>query len=256
MRICLIAPHQDDEIISSFGYLYSRNRKDEIKIIFATNGDYHGMETARARYYESVESLSLCGIPEEDIYYMGYADTGMRLSHSFLHRLYNLDEQHTLSSAHSDFTYHPAGKKTIHALLNGKEALYTKHNFIADLSGILKCLSPDRIIMPSIYDQHGDHLALSYFMKEHILSRWQKQAFCYLVHTDNDLIWPPRKCSEWTRPEIVPESCWNSRIRIPLYADVVEMKKQAILCFQSQKPASYHNFLLEFAKAEEFFLQA
>jgi len=54
-----------------------------VSVIFATNGDYKGRETGAIRAQESIKALSRIGITKGDIYFMGYADTGMRPTRSF-----------------------------------------------------------------------------------------------------------------------------------------------------------------------------
>lgn len=60
MNILIIAPHQDDEILSSCLLIQSRLRAgDEIFIAFATNGDRYGLDMGMRRYQESVRALQL-----------------------------------------------------------------------------------------------------------------------------------------------------------------------------------------------------
>ena len=43
MRILLIAPHQDDEILAAGGLIQKCIKHgDDFLVLFATNGDYHG----------------------------------------------------------------------------------------------------------------------------------------------------------------------------------------------------------------------
>lgn len=60
---------------------------DDFLVLFATNGDYHGFDIAEKRYYESEQALASLGLAKESIFYLGYGDTGMKPSHSFLKRM-------------------------------------------------------------------------------------------------------------------------------------------------------------------------
>lgn len=253
MNIALLAPHQDDEIISSFGLLHTLSKKHNISVIFATNGDFLGRQTARRRYEESIAALSLCSIPTQNIYYMGYADTGMPKELSFLYNLYEKDLNEHVRSACSAYTYHPAGQKTVHFLYFGEEAAYTKNNFITDLNCILSDLRPKLIILPSSYDFHGDHAGIALFFNQYVMPYYSGMTYYYLIHTKDDLCWPNRKTPIWSKPEDMPDNCWRSRKCIALSDKVKESKKEAVLCFQSQLPYEQDAFLLSFVKNEENF---
>lgn len=167
MSTIILCPHQDDEILSSFLLISKLHAIGEkVTVIFATNGDYRGKEEAQVRYMESVQALALCNIDESHILYMGYGDTGMRKEHSFLYRLYHAKPDDIFPSECSYRTYHPAGLETIHHLFHNKEAAYTRAHFTDDLYTVLSLINPDKLIIPSVYDVHGDHSSLASFVKE------------------------------------------------------------------------------------------
>ncbi len=253
MNIALLAPHQDDEIISSFGLLHSLSKNHNISIIFATNGDFYGKETARKRYKESIAALSLCNIAKQNIYYMGYADTGMPKKCSFLYNLYQKELNKLFPATCSKYTYHPAGQKTVHSFFFGEEAAYTKNNFIIDLNLILSTLHPELIILPSSYDSHGDHAGIALFFNQYVLPYYNSMRYYYLIHTRDDLCWPNRNTRIWSKPADIPDSCWKMRKCIAFSDEIRESKREAVLCFQSQLPYSQNAFLLSFVKNEEIF---
>lgn len=148
MRILLIAPHQDDEILAAGGLIQKCIKHgDDFLVLFATNGDYHGFDIAEKRYYESEQALASLGLAKESIFYLGYGDTGMKPSHSFLKRMQFKKNDTLLTSLVSCTTYHPAGKKTVHAMRTGNESFLTKINFLSDLNWFLVHYSPDIIIV-------------------------------------------------------------------------------------------------------------
>ena len=255
MNVTLIAPHQDDEIISSFLYLsYLKKNGSHVTIIFATNGDYRGKEEAKCRFEESCAALQSCGIGINDIYYMGYADTGMRFCHSFLYQLYYEDRESVHATPYSSFTYHPNGGITIHRMFHDTEALYCRDNFVCDLIHILLYFKTDILIMPSIYDFHGDHFALNRFLIDIIKDFPTLKCFTYLIHAGNDNAWPPRRTPIWRRPDIVSIEDWNRRFIISgNYSDVL-LKRNAIAKFKSQLANDTNGFLMSFAKQNEFFI--
>lgn len=132
MNLLVIAPHQDDEILSAFLLMHNVLEKNgTVNILYATNGDYRGIDYAYTRYYESLNALSLLGICEDHMLYLGYADTGMSKEKSFLMRLRSTPEQQ--NSPVSSCTYHPANKETVHSLHTETQAEYTSQNFLDDL---------------------------------------------------------------------------------------------------------------------------
>lgn len=255
MSIVILCPHQDDEILSSFLLLSQlRDSGEDVKIIFATNGDYRGKDIARRRYNESVLALSFCNVRAKDIYYMGYGDTGMRASHSFLNRLYTSDPEQQLYSYCSGYTYHPADQQTIHYMFHGTEPRYSRAHFVEDLNDILHAFFPTSIVIPSTYDAHYDHRALAYFAHEAICG-WDINVHSYLIHSGNDLQWPPRNTDCWKRPAEIPKTMWADRLIIK-NRDASSRKAIAIRCFESQHPNELDGFLLSFSKPEEFFFQS
>jgi len=256
MKILVIAPHQDDEILSSYHYIKQQLQNGaEIKIVFVTNGDYQGPTYAKYRYFESTTVLKKLGLPLDSIYYMGYADTGMRLEKSFLYRLYNASDDAIQQSPFSYKTYHPVGEKTLHAILYGQEAFYTRRNLLADLKNVIYYFNPDTVVLPSQYDFHGDHKAVNYFMND----IFQKDNFhinvmYYLIHGGNDQLWPNFSNKAYLQAKCIPKALWEQRIIIPANAIQRLEKNAAIQKFESQHPNNLNAFLLRFAKEEEFFL--
>lgn len=253
MNITLFAPHQDDEILSSYIYLKKLRQNNHISIVFATNGDYNGKQEALLRYKESVNALGMCGVLENDIYYLGYADTGMRLDHSFLFRLYCSSVDKEYSSLYSSITYHPNNRSTVHKMFFGNECVYSRQSFILDLEYIITYLSPDLIIMPSQYDLHGDHYALSLFIKELIKNISCTTFYTYLIHGEDDKTWPPRGNLPWIKPNKFPLELWEKRIEITASDTEIIKKKAAMQLFSSQLEKDEDGFLMSFCKTKELF---
>ena len=254
--IVLFAPHQDDEILSSCLYLREMKRQGcKVSVVFVTNGDYCGHSGAIVRAEESIIALSLLGIEKDDIYFMGYADTGYHLNSSFLFKLYMSDVNKINPTKYSEKTYHPFGLETVHRFFFGKEALYCGKNLVIDIVEILNHLQPSIIIIPSIYDLHYDHKALAYFFND-ILNIHKKNmlVYSYLIHSGNDLVWPDRNKDFFTRPSSISLSLWNKRYNCKFTIEGAKWKRQIIKIFASQSPEKFNNYLYSFGKVEEFFL--
>jgi LmbE family N-acetylglucosaminyl deacetylase len=258
MNVTLFSPHQDDEILSACLFINELKRRgDNVSIVFATNGDYNGVKAAHIRAQESVNALSLLGVRKEDVFFMGYADTGFQAQTSFLFKLYDShDLYRTYVAPYSIMTYHPLSVKTIHQIAFDKEGLYCKHCFIKDLEAVFSFLKPQLLLVPSYYDHHYDHKALSLFIQEFLIEKEITiPVYSYLVHSGNDLLWPNRENLYFTCPPQISNTFWQNRIVYRFSRKDAEWKKQLIQSFASQSPLSNNGFLLSFAKKEEFYFQ-
>lgn len=254
MKVMIFAPHQDDEILAACGLIQMcRSHGHDVFIVFATNGDYHGAEIARQRYNESREALSQLGIENTNIYYLGYGDTGMHPSHSFLYRLLLLPMDEVLISPISSFTYHPAGMKTVRSLRTGKEGALTKRAFITDIEWCIKTHVPNVLVLPSPFDAHGDHSALALLANISYACNSIPLRLSYLIHGGDDANWPPRATESIVRPQILSTRIWEQRIVLPLTLEQYSLKRRLIEMFHSQQSEDKNGFLYSFARHEELF---
>lgn len=254
MKVLIIAPHQDDEILGTGGLIQKCiEAGDIITILFATNGDFQGSEIAQLRYYESCDALSNLGVMEKQIFYLGYGDTGMRYSHSFLRRLLLADMDTPFETPFSSMTYHPANKETVHVMYTGIESVQTKKTFISDMSWIIRKTNPDLLIIPHPKDRHGDHAAIYAFLK--YIDAFKHIPICmsYIIHGGDDNKWPPRNTTQFTRPPVISPQIWNKRILIPLTKQQQQKKYYSICSFITQLNTDSNNFLSSFSKQEEVF---
>lgn len=253
MRLLVIAPHQDDEILGAYFLMHNVLKSNgTVNILYATNGDYRGKDCARTRYYESLSALSLLGLGEEHMLYLGYADTGMSKEKSFLTRLRNTHKQQC--SPVSSCTYHPADKQTVHFLHKGTQAEYTGQNFLNDLVYAIKLCSPDLIAAPSLFDLHGDHHACALYLQDALkIIKRPVKVLSYLIHTENEQAWPDRKNDFLQPPQKLTGFCWLSVFG---NKEAVSAKMDAVSFFPSQSPSADNYFLYSFAKQNEIFILA
>lgn len=254
MKILFIAPHQDDEIIAAGGLIQKCiNSNDDFKILFATNGDYQGPHMALKRYYESKHAFTFLGGSEDNIFYLGYGDTGMNYSHSFLRRILFEKTTVPLVTPYSYKTYHPSGEKTVHAIRTNFESVFTQQNFLTDLEWFIKKNSPDVLIVPHYSDMHGDHAAIIPLLSKIDVFNQVSICLTYIIHSGNDALWPPRKGNFFTRPSLFTENLWKNRISIPLTPREQSKKSEAIALFVTQLQNDTNHFLSSFSKQEEIF---
>lgn len=254
MKVLFIAPHQDDEILAAGGLIQRLQKNgDRLSVLFATNGDYHGPQIALRRYYESCNALKHLGISSDEIFYLGYGDTGMCDTHSFLGKLRFSSKELPFTTPFSTTTYHPAKQLTVHALRTGEESLLTHGAFLGDLTWFVNQYMPDVLIFPHPNDQHGDHSAISAFLQETNVLAHIPFCLTYIIHGGNDLIWPHRDQKLFLCPPVITEKSWKNRISIQITDTEMQCKIQALRHFKTQISTDTTGFLLSFCKQEEVF---
>ena len=155
-KALFIVPHQDDEINIGCGIIpLLIENKIDVKVVFATNGDYSTRGSRRIR--ECYQSLTKLGVTKENVILMGYSDQHKRENT----HIYNTkDDTVWLSKKGFSETYHPLnGEEWCYK--KGKEHhKYNKDNFINDLISIIDDLKPNAIYTID-FDSHPDHRVLS-----------------------------------------------------------------------------------------------
>lgn len=149
-RVMLIVPHEDDEINVLSGVIEQYTAAgSEVNVVFVTNGD--SQTSGETRINEALRATALYGIPEQNVLFLGYGDTGKEQTT----HLYNATSNELYrSSAGRTHTYgtkeHPAFRSSD----------YTRENLISDLQAALETWLPDTIYCVD-YDAHPDHRATS-----------------------------------------------------------------------------------------------
>ena len=267
-NIMVIVPHEDDEILMAAGIIERAvNEGKRVTVVMATNGDYEGKDkiSGSVRLRETINGLAVLGVPEENVIFMGYADTGMYPTESFLYKLYQEKDENKLYSGHcSKETYGLPEKKDYHSFQYGEPAEYTRKNFKNDLKAIILGEGPDTIFTTSQEDMHGDHSGLFLFVKE-ILSEqtdYQPELYSGVVHSKaGDDSWPERKAEVFSCPLGFDDGTlkWKDRICFPvpgnmMFTDFSNNKKVKALeqHVNALKPDAVE-FLYSFITSEELF---
>lgn len=282
-NIMVIVPHEDDEILLAAGVMEQAvEQKIGVHVVMAGNGDYEGCDeiTGSVRLPETLKGLSVLGIPERNVTFLGYADTGMDKKESFLHQLYDETDENRVHCSHcSNHTYALSGKKDYHTEKYGKPALYTRKHFKQDLGEVILEIRPDIIFTTAEYDMHGDHSGLLLFIKE--ILREQKDYVPVLlsgvVHSNaGDENWPNRSAERkniWDYakgadrmeaflcPKDFDEGLlkWADRISFSVPADMRALdfsknkKACALACHKNAIKEDAVEFLYAFIKSEELF---
>ena len=127
-NILIVAPHMDDEALACGGLIAKLPHKNDIYIIYATDGmkspapiipgrDKISPDLGKARMQESIEAMKLLGVPEHNLHFL------------------------CLPEAHL------------------KKHLSSLRNLLRDK---IRAIAPNQIFVPFRYDRHPDHLAVNH----------------------------------------------------------------------------------------------
>lgn len=260
-RLLIIAPHCDDETLGP-GVLLSRALKAglKVKVIIVTNGDGFTLavdedfftmhpssrdyrEFGYQRQQESINALAELGLSSNDIYLLGYPDTGV--AHLWTEfwdndkRYFSKFTQTNISPYNDSFN---------------KRAPYTGVSLLTDLEKIVREYKPTHIYYPHPLDRHPDHWGVNAFVKYLLeANHWRNiQERLYLVHRGN---WPvpklPRPSMELYPP--VKLTGLGTEWRDFRFQNAeANLKKSAILQYHTQIRAM-KGFLLAFVRSSELF---
>lgn len=284
--IMVIVPHQDDEVLLTGGLLQQAAADGApLRVVMATNGDYGCADCSvgHARLSETLAGLAEIGIGEENVVFLGYADTGMPREESFLWKMLAEEDGEKVFRSHcSECTYGLEHKPDFHTATYGQPAVYTRNSFAADLKACIAAFQPKKIITTCAGDTHGDHSALYYFVCEALKElqgdfenfekmqmeqagegnenwneNWnQTELYVGVVHScAGDENWPLReKMDVFTCPEGLDKNgglLWGERIAVPV-PDVEKKGRMLARHVTALKPDAVE-FLNSFLKEEELF---
>jgi LmbE family N-acetylglucosaminyl deacetylase len=268
--VLVVAPHPDDEALMAAGVIrHAVEAGDTVKVIVVTNGDYPTTTLGYLRQGESVAAMTLLGLTEDDVIFLGYGD-------ALLMRLYDAASETTVftSIAGQSRTYgnRGLGRLDYHTYRHGVAGDYNRRTLREDLTDLLLTFSPDDIYTTSYHDAHYDHRAVYLFLVE-ILATLTRQGSDVrarlhemLVHAPcppcnpwgGDPAWPPAGFApavplpepqylgstplRWTRVERLPVP---PAMQSP--AQATNLKSQVIARYESQR----HPWLFTFVKRDE-----
>lgn len=269
----ILVPHSDDEVIIAAGIIRKALLNNEkVVVAIVTNGDYLTDKTfGMRRIRETIKAMDLLGLDRENIFFLGYGDTGFEEEVSFLYKIYKTeDNKKIFESSCSKYTYGIEGEfEDYHFVKTGKHGLFTRENLVFDLKSLIEDSGADEIYTTSEYELHYDHVALNLFVKE-IVREFDEDKkpviFESVVHSvAGDHNWPNNNgnsLDEFVEPknqENITGLIWKERIccTLPEYKDNLKrdetIKYHAMLCYESQLKEDVRDYLLSFVKKEEIF---
>jgi N-acetyl-1-D-myo-inositol-2-amino-2-deoxy-alpha-D-glucopyranoside deacetylase len=267
-RVLILAPHCDDETLSSAGLIQSALRAGmEVHVVIATNGDgymfatmgdFHRIRPTHADYIrmgnlrqqESLAAMQVLGLKPEQVTFLSYPDRGTAKLWETNWSANNPYRSPFTGDSHSPYpvTYTP-------------DSVYTGENYLADLRAILSTYQPDLIIYPHPDDVHPDHWGLSAFtrlavaLQEQNNPTFHPDMYAYLVHRPD---FPNPRGLLPTQNLLPPVALYeldsSSWFRLDLNQEDVIRKSIAVYQYKSQLPL-LHKLLSSFIRTNEVFAQ-
>ncbi|BAL80285.1 PIG-L deacetylase family protein [Caldisericum exile] len=189
-RILIVAPHPDDEALSSAKViLESVSKGADVYVIFITSGE-HNTDTmlkfapfpvissyllAYKRYKEALAAAKILGVPKDHLVFLGYPDFGM------MKILTNPDKTYF-----SGITFR---KSVFEGWAYDKGKNFNFNNVYTAFKTEYEKINPTKVFYPSQYDLNPDHRAVSVLTQAVLeeVNNKNVEALSYFVHAKG---WP------------------------------------------------------------------
>lgn len=194
-KILVIAPHPDDDIITSAGVISRAiERQEPVRVVYMTNGDKSSVQRGYERQAEAVAGENYLGVPEDDLIFFGYPDGGLyAIFNSYIDQTDRYISSNGVSETYGN---RGLGHMDYHSYRFGVPAIYNRFDILMDLEDILTDFLPEDIFVTSEFDEHRDHLT-TYQLLMLALSSIHDTVPDYIpvihktiVHWEGDVDWP------------------------------------------------------------------
>jgi len=246
-RILILAPHIDDEVISSAGIIQQIRQKGvKAIVVYITNGDdppYTPVKRlfkpswfvsfGKKRMAEAKKAALFLGLNNDNLIFLGYPDKGLKAM---------FDDQAVFTSKSTRLNYNP------YSDTYRQKQLYTRENLINDLTSIATDFQPTMVIISHPKDNHPDHQFLFWFWQKVMAeNNLNPDQYAYLIHFK----YYPRKRSRLQPPIKLASNCWHSFDLSPAQK---QKKKAAVNANASQlKRLSFRGLLKTLVRDNEIF---
>jgi LmbE family N-acetylglucosaminyl deacetylase len=268
--ILIFAPHPDDEALCCAGIISAaKTRGDTVKVVVVTNGDaFASPALGYTRESESVSAMSLLGLDESDIIFLGYGDWSLQ-------DLYQSASPTNVltSSAGQTQTYANRGLGHVdyHTFLYGVPGPYNRQTILGDYEAVIQNFQPDEIYTTGIADTHPDHSSTYSFLAEALIAL-QKEGLAKVPRVHEMIIHEPcfgcDPSYQWPKPVFTPSQpyiappylgtnsqyLWNQIEAVPVPPSMQDpsatsnLKERVIAQYFTQVGTDASNWLFSFVK--------
>jgi len=262
-RIVIFAPHPDDEIIGCAGIIQECiAKKVPVWVVYITNGDHNQLafkayekklvlspadyrKMGELRRKESINAVSLLGITQDKLIFLGYPDFGtLPIWEGYWNR--KTPYKNFLTRAYTvPYPDNPSYGEP-----------YVGSSILNDMERILLTIQPTKVFATHPADTNTDHRALFNFLQVALMDTEKRilapEVYFYIVHSRR---WPKPAGLFPERALLPPVTLQTSEyawVRFPLTSGQVEKKIEALNCFRSQL-IGRKTWMLSFARSNELF---
>jgi LmbE family N-acetylglucosaminyl deacetylase len=222
---------------------------------------------------ETVAGMSLLGLGERHIIFLGYGDLS-------LPQLYDSTSSTTVftSSADQSQTYasRGLGGTDYHNYLHRVHGAYNRASLLGDVEAVLQTFKPEEIYTTNSWDAHPDHQATLLFIVEAMQDLRNRGMNCSpklfesIIHAPSDGYGPG--ANSWPSPPFTPllpfavphglagtPLDWNRRINFPVPPSMQDpnpatnLKERVVSAYKTQNHGNPRDWLFSFVKKNEFF---
>jgi N-acetyl-1-D-myo-inositol-2-amino-2-deoxy-alpha-D-glucopyranoside deacetylase len=264
-RLLILAPHCDDETLSSAGLILAAERAGlQVRVVISTNGDGYLFATMQdfkkiypshsdfirfgeLRQQESLAALAKLGVSGNQVTFLSYPDRGTPA-------LWNTN----WSSATPYRSPFSGDSSSPYLRTYNPHSVYSGEDFLADLSSIIENYHPDLVVYPNAEDVHPDHWGLNVFTRLALTQLYHNDPsinpteLTYLVHRPD---FPETRGYKPTTSLTPPDMVFSLSphwYRLDLSPADVNLKAQAVLTYHSQLPL-LRNLMESFVRMNETF---
>jgi MYXO-CTERM domain-containing protein len=283
----VIAPHPDDDILTSAGVTYRALHASPavpVWVLYMTNGDDIGRDLGYQRQNEAAAAEALLGVDAAHLVFLGYQDGSLSEirgpNYATADSFYASDNPNVGSTTNGSATYPPYGR------ISGTNGRNNGFNVRADLAHFLAQHRPTDIFVTGGCDRHPDHAATFFFLHDALEAvRASHPSYDPIVHQtivwaafNSEDDWPeaPNPTTYYTQPARIA-SClreaslvWTQResLDVPLPLQVpnfmTNLKSRAINLHASQggfhaltvRNPGFDGHISAFVHKDEFFFSA
>ena len=264
-RLLILAPHCDDETLSSAGLILAAERAGiEVRVVIATNGDGYLFATiqdfrkiypnaadfirmGKVRQQESLVALAVLGVKPEQVTFLSYPDRGTP-------SLWNTHWEPG-NPYRSPFT---GDTQSPYTLTYNPKSVFAGADYLADITNILESYRPDLVVYPNPEDVHPDHWGLNAFTRlaltllNHEDPTFRPVELTYLVHRPDYPEVRGLKLQESLTPPTVLYNFLPEWFRIDLTPNDIILKDIAVHAYASQLPL-LRGLMESFIRVDEIF---
>ena len=264
-RLLILAPHCDDETLSSAGLILAAQRAGiDVRVVIATNGDgflFATMQDFRKIYpthsdfihfgelrqQESLAALAVLGVKPDQVTFLSYPDRGSPA-------LWN-DNWTVANPWRSPYS---GDTKSPYPITYNPDSVYAGADYLADLTSLLESYRPDLVVYPNPEDVHPDHWGLNVFTRlaltliRHNDPSYKPAELTYLVHRPDFPEIKGLKPQQSLTPPAIIYALSPHWYRLDLTPADTSLKSLAVQAYRTQLPL-LHGLMDSFVRLNEIF---